>query len=44
MSTAGTITQELVRSAAPNAAALANAQKICSRSEFLTCIKLKMKR
>lgn len=35
MSTAGTITQELVRSAAPNAAAIANAQKICSRSEFL---------
>lgn len=36
MSTAGTITKELVRSLAPNAAAVANAEKICSRGEFLS--------
>lgn len=36
MSTAGTITQELVRSLAPNSAAIANAEKIRSRSDFLS--------
>lgn len=36
MSTAGIITMELVRSVAPNTAAIDNARKISSRSEFIS--------
>lgn len=36
MSTASIITMELVRSSAPNEAAIANARKICSRGEFIS--------
>ena len=35
MPTVNIITRELVRSAAPNPAAVSNAEKICSRGEFL---------
>lgn len=35
MSTASIISMELVRSVAPNTAAIDNARKICSRGEFI---------